>query len=61
MLVEHKAHVDKCNISEFECIAKLYGEIVEINPKRLIVGASVTEKAVELAKTLGIEIKKLNI
>ena len=57
VLVEYKAHVDRGDISEFERVAKLYEEVVGIKPKKLVVGASVTERAIELARSLEIEIR----
>lgn len=57
ILIEYKAHVDKGDIGELERIAKLYKEAVGVEAKKIIVGASVTERAVELARTLGIEVR----
>ena len=61
ILIEYKAHVDKGDIGELERIAKLYEEAVGVKAKKVIVGASVTERAVELARTLGIEVRAGNI
>ncbi|MGC9149446.1 MAG: PD-(D/E)XK nuclease family protein [Sulfolobales archaeon] len=57
ILVEYKAYADRGDVAELHRIGILYEKILKIKPRLLIVAASISRRAYELAKNLGIEVR----
>ncbi len=57
ILIEYKAHVDRGDVAELYRIGKLYEKVTGKKPKLLLVAAVIRDRAYELAKKMGIEVR----
>ena len=57
ILVEYKASIDRGDVAELAREGRLYEGVTGLKPRLLIVGPVATKRAVELAKTLGVEVR----
>jgi hypothetical protein len=57
ILVEYKASIDRSDVAELAREGALYERVAGTRPRLLIVGPVATKRAVELARSLGVEVR----
>ncbi len=57
IIVEFKAHADRGDVAELYRIGKLYEKVTGKKPRLLLVAAAIRDRAYELAKKMGIEVR----